>query len=78
MHSASSEAAPPTGSLDGNGAGDHDTPYVFRRRPTAVWPFPFTERQYARLLILRSRIQAGLAGVGDMKSAKRAGVTSQG
>jgi hypothetical protein len=42
--------------FDGPGAGDHDEPYRFGRRPNARAPFPFTERQYARLLIFRSRV----------------------
>jgi hypothetical protein len=46
-----------TGSKDGDSAADHDEPYRFGRRPNARAPYPFTERQYARLLILRSRIQ---------------------
>jgi hypothetical protein len=51
------------GTRDGDGAGDHDAPYLFGRRPTASAPYPFTTRQYVRLLILRSRIQTD--GVGD-------------
>ena len=47
------------GTLDGSGAGDHDLPYRFGRKPTVNQPFPFSTHQYARLLILRSRIQAG-------------------
>jgi hypothetical protein len=47
------------GTLDGSGAGDHDQPYRFGRKPTSSRPFPFSTHQYARLLILRSRIQAG-------------------
>jgi hypothetical protein len=43
------------GSKDGSGAGDNDQPYVFGRRPRAIAPWPFTERQYARLLMLRGR-----------------------
>jgi hypothetical protein len=46
------------GTLDGLGAGDHDLPYRFGRKPTSSQPFPFSTHQYARLLILRSRIQA--------------------
>jgi hypothetical protein len=45
------------GTHDGTGAADHDTPYAFGRRPNACAPFPFTTRQYVRLLILRSRIK---------------------
>jgi hypothetical protein len=53
---------PPTsiGSQDGTGCGDHDVPYRFGRRPRAGAPFPFSTRQYARLLVLRSRIEDGL------------------
>ena len=34
-----------------------DEPYRFGRRPTVRAPYPFTERQFARLLILRSRVR---------------------
>ena len=44
-----------TGSKDGTGAGDHDQPYKFGRKPRAMAPWPFTERQFAHLLILRGR-----------------------
>jgi len=54
------------GSKDGSGAGDHDQPYQFGRRPRAVAPWPFTERQYAHLLLLRGRVQdAALAQADD-------------
>jgi hypothetical protein len=43
------------GSRDGDGAADHDELYDFGRRPTARMTFPFSERQYARLLALRGR-----------------------
>jgi hypothetical protein len=49
------------GSKDGSGAGDHDQPYRFGRRPTSRVPFPFTERQFAKLLILRSKLEAQAA-----------------
>ena len=42
------------GSLDGTGAGDNDVAYCFGRRPRAITPYPFSTRQYARLLVLRS------------------------
>jgi hypothetical protein len=48
---------PDSGSKDGSGAGDHDEPYKFGRRPRAVAPWPFTERQYAHLLMLRGRVR---------------------
>ncbi len=37
------------------GGGDHDQPYEYRT-PSSRWSFPFTSREYARLLILRSRL----------------------
>jgi hypothetical protein len=36
---------------------DHDEPYRFGRQPTVRAPFPFTERQFARLLIARGRLR---------------------
>ena len=47
------------GSKDGTGAGDHDTPFTFGRRPTTADPSPFTAREYARLLLLRGRLLDG-------------------
>jgi hypothetical protein len=45
------------GPLDGDGAADHDQPYRLGWRPRASVPCPFSTRQYARLLILRSRLK---------------------
>lgn len=53
-------------SLDGVGAGDHDTAFVFGQQPRAAAPFPFSTRQFARLLILRSRIRTGLFAADDL------------
>ena len=53
------------GSKDGRGCADHDQAYTFGRRPRGVAPFPFTTRQYARLLALRGRITDGLFGADD-------------
>jgi hypothetical protein len=50
------------GSRDGLGAADHDQPFWFGRRPTCDASFPFTTREYARLLLLRSRIRADPRG----------------
>jgi hypothetical protein len=44
-------------SMDARRPGDHDMPYRFGLRPTSRAPFPFRERQFARLLILRGRVQ---------------------
>lgn len=46
-----------SGSLDGTDAGDNDMEYRFGRRPSARAPFPFTAREFARLLVLRGRIR---------------------
>jgi hypothetical protein len=53
-------------SRDGSGAGDHDQPYRFGRKPSANVPYPFNTRQFARLLVLRSRVQAGQFGADDV------------
>ena len=47
------------GTRDGLGAGDHDQPYYFGRQPRSGTPYPFSTRQYVRLLVLRGRIQDG-------------------
>jgi hypothetical protein len=57
-------AAP--GSLDGDGAGDHDQPYRFGFRPRASAPYPFNTRQYARLLVLRGRVQDLVAAASEL------------
>ena len=45
------------GSLDGTGTADHDQPYRLGWRPSASTPYPFSTRQYARLLMLRGRVR---------------------
>ena len=54
----SDEAPVLIGTKDGDSAGDNDQPYRFGRRPNVRAPYPFTERQFARLLILRGRLHA--------------------
>jgi hypothetical protein len=56
-------------SRDGTGAGDHDQPYRFGWKPSANVPYPFNTRQYARLLVLRSRLQVGQFGADDVLRA---------
>ena len=48
------------------GAADHDMRFVSGRQPRALAPFPFSTGEFARLLVLRSRVQAGLVGTGDL------------
>jgi hypothetical protein len=50
------------GTRDGLGAGDHDQPYHFGHRPRPDTTYPFSTRQYVRLLVLRGRIQDGDVG----------------
>ncbi len=57
MTSQRQELLGQAGSLDGAGAGDHDMPYQFGQRPRTNFPYPFNTLQYARLLVLRGRIQ---------------------
>ena len=53
------------GSRDGVGAGDHDEPFTFGRRPSSTWTYPFAARQFARLLVLRGKVRDGeIAGDG--------------
>jgi hypothetical protein len=54
----------PTGSADGQGSGDHDIPYRFGWKPRVSQTYPFSQRQYARLLLLRSRVQERLVSDG--------------
>ena len=58
-----------TGSRDGDGAADNDKAYKFGRKPRAEAPDPFSTRQFMRLLVLRGRIQDGLAGTDDLVAA---------
>jgi hypothetical protein len=60
------------GSLDGMGSADHDQPYRFGWRPNARAPFPFSTRQYARLLVLRSRIEGRLVASDDLAECRAA------
>jgi hypothetical protein len=45
-----------SGSKDGSGSADNDQPYQFGRRPRSIAPWPFTDRQYALLLMMRGRV----------------------
>jgi hypothetical protein len=51
-------------SHDGSGAADRDVPYTFGRRPSSTAPYPFSTRQYARLLVLRSEVRCGVRSEG--------------
>jgi len=57
------------GTRDGIDAADRDVPYKFGRRPSATVPYPFSTRQYVRLLILRSRLHADGLSPDDSENA---------
>jgi hypothetical protein len=70
------------GSKDGSGAGDHDQPYTFGRRPRAIAPWPFTERQYLHLLLMRGRLAdtpspADRLASRPRRAARRSGESAQ-
>jgi hypothetical protein len=44
-------------SRDGTGSSDHDLPYEFGKRLSSAALSPFTFRQYAKLQILRGRLE---------------------
>ena len=48
---------------------DDDQPYRFGRTPRAIAPYPFSTRQFARLLVLRGRIQAGQFAADDLAAS---------
>jgi aldo/keto reductase family protein len=45
------------GLRDADDAGDHDQPYRFGLRPCVDTPYLFNTREYARLLVLKSRVR---------------------
>lgn len=45
---------------------DYDQPYEFGHTPRAIAPGPFSTREFARLLVLRGRIQAGEFAADDL------------
>jgi hypothetical protein len=59
MEAANSASANSTAATDLQSIVDapaYDEPYRFGRTPTTRAPFPFTERQFLRLLIVRGRL----------------------
>jgi hypothetical protein len=54
---------------EGSQVRDYDEEYRFGRRPRAIAPFPFTTQEFARLLVLRSRVDAGLFAGDDLAVA---------
>jgi hypothetical protein len=53
----------------GSEPSTRDQPYQFGRTPRAITPYPFSTRQFARLLVLRSRVQAGMFATDDLAAA---------
>ena len=60
------QAEPRAGSRDGLGAADHDLPYRFGWRPRSAVTYPFNTREFARLLVLRGRVQDGACADDDL------------
>ncbi len=52
------------GSRDGVGSGDKDTPYAWGSTPRFLAPYPFTQREYIKLTVLK-----GKAGVDRLPNA---------
>jgi len=50
------------------GTYDQDLPYHFGRLPRSSATYPFSTREYVRLLVLRSRVQAGLYATDDLSA----------
>jgi hypothetical protein len=50
-------------------ADGYDEEYRFGRIPRVSAPCPFSTHQFARLLVLRSRIRSGLFGADDLAAA---------
>jgi len=53
-------------SAEGSRFTTYDEEYRFGRRPRTIAPFPFTTHEFARLLVLRSRVCAGLFAADDL------------
>ena len=58
-----------TSSGDGSGQDSYDEDYRFGRTPRVSAPCPFSTHQFARLLVLRGRIHAGVFAADDLASA---------
>ena len=58
-----------TGSNDASEQNSYDEEYCFGRIPRVSAPCPFSTHQFARLLVLRSRIQAGVFAADDLAPA---------
>ncbi len=68
MNSSEQSNNPPSLEL-GSQPRVYDQEYRFGRRPQSIAPFPFTTQEFARLLVLRSRIHAGLFAGDDLGEA---------
>ncbi len=63
---ASSQPQQSVAATDASESTEYDQPYEFGRRPRVIAPGPFSTREFARLLVLRSRIQAGQFAADDL------------
>ena len=58
-----------TESDHGSGPSSYDLEYRFGRTPRVSAPYPFSTHQFARLQVLRSRVQAGEYATDDLNAA---------
>jgi hypothetical protein len=68
MH-ANEQPQPTVTASKSSASTDYDEPYTFGRTPRASAPYPFSTRQFARLLVLRSRVQAGQFAADDLAAS---------
>lgn len=64
----SQQSNQPSSLAEGSQVSDYayDEEYRFGRRPRAIAPFPFSTQEFARVLVLRSRVRAGLFAADDL------------
>ena len=51
-------------------SGEFDLPYRFGWTPRTIAPYPFSTRQFARLLVLRGRVREAEFGADDLAAAR--------
>ncbi len=54
---------------DASESTEYDQPHEFGRTPRVIAPGPLSTREFARLLVLRSRIKAGQFAADDLAAS---------